>query len=74
MLSGNFDDLKEKAQLEQCHVASQLEKSSKKKVNGSTMMTYFKAGAHWSTLVLLLASFLATQFVASAVDIWISVW
>lgn len=53
---------------------SQLEESSKDNVKGSITLNYFKAGAHWSLLLLLLALFLAAQTVASAADIWISFW
>lgn len=54
--------------------ASQLEESSKGKANGSVPLSYFKSGGHWSIPPLLFLSFLAAQFVASAADIWISVW
>lgn len=53
---------------------SQLEESSKDNVKGSITLNYFKAGAHWSLLLLLLSLFLAAQTVASAADIWISFW
>lgn len=53
---------------------SQLEKISKNKTNGSVLMSYLKAGANWSTLLLLWISFVATQVFASAADIWISMW
>lgn len=55
-------------------LVSQLEESSKGTVNGSILTNYFQAGVHWSMLLLLSASFLATQFVASVADIWISIW
>lgn len=52
----------------------QLEASSKGKVKGSKAAKYFGAGAHWFTLTLLLFSVLATQILASAADIWVSIW
>lgn len=53
---------------------AQLEASSKGMIKGSKTMHYFKAGAHWSVLVVLLLSVLATQMIASAADIWVSIW
>lgn len=53
---------------------AELEASSKGKVKGSTAMSYYRAGAHWSGLLLLLLSFLIVQLLASSTDIWVSVW
>lgn len=51
-----------------------MESSSKGKVKGSVWMNYFKAGAHWSVLLVLLGSFVFVQLIASAVDYWVSIW
>lgn len=51
-----------------------LEASSKGKVKGSLTLNYFRAGDHWSVLLILLFSFLFVQFIASAADYWVSVW
>lgn len=52
----------------------QMEASSKGKFKGSVATNYFTSGAHWSILVLLLISFVIVQLLASAADIWVSVW
>lgn len=52
----------------------QLEASSKGKTKGSKLVKYFIAGARWSTLSLLLFSFVGTQILGSAADIWVSIW
>lgn len=52
----------------------QMEASSKGTVKGSITLNYFKAGAHWTILLVLLFSFLFVQFIASAIDYWVSVW
>lgn len=52
----------------------QLEASSKGQVQGSIIANYFKAGAHWMVIVVLLFSFSFVQFLASATDYWVSVW
>lgn len=52
----------------------QMEASSKGTVKGSILVNYFKAGAHWPILLILLLSFLVVQFLASATDYWVSVW
>lgn len=51
-----------------------LEASSKGKIKGSLTVKYFKAGAHWCILSLLLVSFVFVQMLASAADYWVSVW
>lgn len=51
-----------------------LEATSKGKIKGSLAAHYFKAGAHWTILLFLLFTFIFTQFLASAVDYWVSVW
>lgn len=51
-----------------------MEASSKGKVQGSVYLKYFLSGANWMTLTILLISFVATQFFASAADYWASVW
>lgn len=52
----------------------QLEATSKGKVKGSVSMSYYKAGANWPLLILLLMSFVVVQLLASFVDIWVSIW
>lgn len=52
----------------------ELEASSKGKGKGSTAMSFYRAGAHWSGLLLLFLSFLVVQLLASSTDIWVSVW
>lgn len=51
-----------------------LEASSKGKVKGSLTLNYFRAGDHWSVLLIVLFSFLLVQFLASVTDYWVSVW
>lgn len=51
-----------------------MEASSKGTVKGSVSLNYFKAGAHWSILLILLLSFLLVQFLASTIDWFVSVW
>lgn len=38
------------------------------------IVKYFQAGANWPFLCLLLLMFALTQFLASAADIWLSIW
>lgn len=52
----------------------QLEASSNGKIKGSNAVSYFKAGAQWPALLGLLFLFVATQILASAADIWVSIW
>ena len=52
----------------------QLEASSKGKVKGSLFLNYFKAGARWPTLILLLLSLVFVEFLGSSVDYWVSIW
>lgn len=52
----------------------QMEASSKGKVKGSIPMNYFKAGANWPLLVVLLLLFIFVQFIASTTDYFVSVW
>lgn len=51
-----------------------LEASSKGKVKGSLTVNYFRAGASWPTLFIVLFSFVFVQCLASSVDYWVSVW
>lgn len=51
-----------------------LEESSKGKVKGSVTVNYFRAGANWFGLSLLLIFFIISQILASAADYWVSVW
>lgn len=52
----------------------QLEASSKGKVKGSLSLNYFRAGANWVGLLGMAFLFVFVQFLASAVDYWVSVW
>lgn len=52
----------------------QLEASSKGKVEGSISLHYFQAGANWPILLGMAFLFIFVQFIASAVDYWVSVW
>lgn len=58
----------------QCHPESHLEESASETGSGSALINYFKSGAHSCILSLLFLSIVATQIVASASDIWISIW
>lgn len=51
-----------------------MEESSKGKVKGSISAAYFRAGANWFGLSLLLIFFVISQILASAADYWVSVW
>lgn len=64
----------EKDKDKQRQFVSQLEEISFKSDSGSMMMNYLKSGAHWSVLPILFSVFLLTQILASAADIWISIW
>lgn len=55
-------------------IVAQLESSSKGKVNGSISINYFTAGAHWSVLGIILATFFVVQILASFTDYWVSFW
>lgn len=52
----------------------QLEASSMGKVKGSLSLNYFRAGANWVGLLGMAFLFVFVQFLASAVDYWVSVW
>lgn len=54
--------------------AVQLEATSKGKVKGSVAMTYYRAGASWFLIFVLLLSFVVVQLLTSFSDIWVSVW
>ncbi|XP_055306876.1 ATP-binding cassette sub-family C member 4-like [Sitodiplosis mosellana] len=51
-----------------------MEATSKGAVKGSISWNYFKTGAHWSIIISLFFSFFLVQFIASAIDYWVSVW
>lgn len=51
-----------------------LEESSKGKVKGSVSANYFRAGANWFGLFVLLIFFIVSQILASAADYWVSIW
>lgn len=65
-----FDDEDDEGKTE----GLQLEESSKGKVKGSIALNYFRAGSHWSILVVLGILFLVVQLLASAADYWVSIW
>lgn len=52
----------------------ELEATSKGKVKGSLLLSYFRAGADWPVLCLVIFLFVFVQFLASAVDYWVSYW
>lgn len=52
----------------------QLEESAKGKVTGSVSVNYYKAGANWFVLFILLTSFVIVQVMASFADFWVAVW
>lgn len=52
----------------------EMELCSKRKINGSVGMNYFKAGAHWPTLVIILTLFLIVQALGSFSDYWVAFW
>lgn len=52
----------------------QLEESSKGKFKESVSLAYFKAGAHWFMIAILVIFFPITEIIASASDYWVSVW
>ena len=65
-----FDDEEDDGKTE----GLQLEESSKGKVKGSIALNYFRAGSHWSILIVLGILFLVVQLLASAADYWVSIW
>lgn len=67
---GNDDDEEQNENFD----GVQMEASSKGTVKGSVALNYYKAGAHWSVVCVMLLSFLVVQLLASAADIWVSVW
>lgn len=52
----------------------EFEATSKGTAGRAGAMSYFKAGANWPVLIVLFASFLFVQFLASFADFWVSVW
>lgn len=52
----------------------ELESSSKGKFKGSAWINYYISAAHWSVLAIIFTLFLIAQFMASAADVWVSVW
>lgn len=73
-LAGSLIDGDAVAEEEEQDEGIQMEASSKGKVKGSVPLNYFKSGAHWSILILLLISFGFVQFLASSADYWVSLW
>lgn len=68
------EELDEDVEDEEKDEGIQMEESSKGKVKGSILAAYFKAGAHWTVLFVLAFSFVFVQVLASAADVWVSVW
>lgn len=68
---GSFDG---DANNEQKDEGVQMEASSKGKIKGSIPGNYFAAGANWFVLLLLAISFVLVQLMASAADVWVSIW
>lgn len=53
---------------------AKLEEVSKNKSRDSTLETYFRSGANFCTLIVLLALFLFSQILASGCDFWVAFW
>lgn len=51
-----------------------LETSSKGTVKGSLLKQYFKAGAHFGEILVILTMFGTAQLIASGCDYWVSFW
>lgn len=73
-VNGCKDESEENNEISDTDEGVPMEASSKGTVKGSVSLNYFKAGAHWSILLILLLSFLLVQFLASAIDYFVSVW
>lgn len=52
----------------------ELEASSKGKVKGSLFVSYFRAGANWPVLCIIIFLFVFAQMLGSAVDYFVSYW
>ncbi|XP_050078062.1 ATP-binding cassette sub-family C member 4-like [Anopheles maculipalpis] len=55
-------------------VQSNMEGTSRGKVQGSLLLSYLGSGANAAVMFLLLALFLATQLAASGADYWVAFW
>lgn len=53
-------------------IANEL--SSKGIVKGNLIINYFKAGIHWSQMLMLTFSFLFVQLLVCSVDYFVSIW
>lgn len=53
---------------------TQIESTSKGKVQGSMVLNYFTAGVKWPALMAVLFSFLFAQIIGSTFDYQISIW
>lgn len=73
-IAGSLIDGEADAEEEERDEGVQMEASSKGKVKGSVPLNYFRSGAHWPILILLLISFAFVQLLASAADYWVSIW
>lgn len=59
---------------EESNFLKELESSSKGKVKGSLLLSYFKFAKRPCTLVFLIVSFMLAQALASCADVWVSFW
>lgn len=60
--------------VEEDELLKKLEASSRGKIKGSLIVNYLKSSNRPCTLVFLVISFLLSQILASAADIWVSYW
>lgn len=69
-----LDEFNENVEDEEKDEGIQMEESSKGKVKGSMSAAYFKAGAHWTVLLVIAFSFIFVQVLASGADYWVGIW
>lgn len=43
-------------------------------LQGSVLKTYLLAGGHWCVIILVLLTFVLTQFIANGGDYWLNYW
>lgn len=67
------DNVKENLE-EENGLLKELEATSKGTVKGSLIANYFKSAKRPFTLVFLAVSFILSQLLASAADIWVAYW
>lgn len=53
---------------------AKLEDISKKRTRDSTFKTYFRSGANFCALTVLLLMFFVSQILASGCDYWVAFW